>query len=203
MPLEVNNSIFEHVRINRSVYEMFEMRASGRCSKEIVIKNDPGAEITLVAPRLYDWALKNGLLRNIVQSSAPSSVSFTAGTSARVDTKAQMQVFIPGYCMPVWIQVIRMPGMVDSLNEILLGLDNSDEMGMVMDRRAGEKQTLYYTLPLARGAVASPHIPASTLSRQMAGGSRVDHNWAGGTTCHRAPIRGGEAGEGETEVRGA
>ena len=97
-----------------------------------------------------------------------------------------MQVYIPGYCMPVWIQVIRMPGMVDSLNEILLGLDNSDEMGMVMDRRGGERHTLYYTLPLSGGPVMSPHIPAATLSRQLAGGSRVDHNWAGGATCQRA-----------------
>ena len=87
VPLEVDNSIFEHVRINRSVYEMFEMRASGRCSKEIVIKNDPGAEITLVAPRLYDWALKNGLLRNIVRHR--SSVAARAGVGLPVPWRAR------------------------------------------------------------------------------------------------------------------
>jgi len=47
----VANSIFAHVRINTSVYEMFEMRPKhSRVTKDIVIKNDPGAEITLVAP---------------------------------------------------------------------------------------------------------------------------------------------------------
>ena len=177
------NSIFAHVRINTSVYEMFEMRPRhSRVTKDIVIKNDPGAEITLVAPRLYDWALSQGLLRNIVTSSRDASVSFTAGTSAAVDTKAEMEVYLPGYCLPVWLQVIRMPGMVDSLNEILLGLDNTDELGMVMDRRPQVRHTLYHTLPLRETPVISSHIPASTLSRQCAGGSRVDHNWAGGAT---------------------
>ena len=95
------NSIFAHVRINTSVYEMFEMRPRhSRVTKDIVIKNDPGAEITLVAPRLYDWALSQGLLRNIVTSSRDASVSFTAGTSAAVDTKAEMERGISARVLP-------------------------------------------------------------------------------------------------------
>jgi hypothetical protein len=40
----VPGPLYQHLRVVRSIYEVFEMRPSGEVSREIVVKNDPGAE---------------------------------------------------------------------------------------------------------------------------------------------------------------
>ena len=52
----VRGSLYKHLKIVWSIYEVFEDRPPGDVSREIVIKNDPGAEMTLISPILYDWA---------------------------------------------------------------------------------------------------------------------------------------------------
>ena len=52
----VRGLLYKHLRIVRSIYEVFEVRPPGEVSREIVIKNDPGAEMALISPILYDWA---------------------------------------------------------------------------------------------------------------------------------------------------
>jgi hypothetical protein len=73
----VPESIFEHVRIRRSIYEMFDIRSSPRLSvaKLAVVKNDPGAELTLISPTLYDWAKEKEILFNEIISTRPEHQS--------------------------------------------------------------------------------------------------------------------------------
>jgi hypothetical protein len=105
---------------------MFEIRSPRlTVAKLVVVKNDPGAELTLISPTLYDWASKDkGILFDEIISTRAAAVSFTAGAKAEVNTAAHLHVYLPNMNIPVSIQVLSMPGMTDCVNEILLGLDN-------------------------------------------------------------------------------
>ena len=79
--MKVLGSLYQHLRVVRSIHEVFEIRPSGEVSRQIVIKNDPGAEMTLISPILYDWAKEKGLLCDEIIAEA-TKVSFTAGAGA-------------------------------------------------------------------------------------------------------------------------
>jgi len=164
----VSGSLYQHLRVVRSIYEVFEVRPCGEVAREIVIKNDPGAEMTLISPILYDWAREKDIIHDEIVAS-PTKVSFTAGAGAEITTMAQLPVFLPEFMLPVWIQVVRMPGMVDGINHILLGLDNSDMMGQVLHRREGQMYTMYHSIPGAPRPIKSEHQPRETIARQFTG----------------------------------
>ena len=169
----VSNSIFEHVRIRRSIYEMFEIRSPRlTVAKLIVVKNDPGAELTLISPTLYDWAKDKGILFDEIISTRAAAVSFTAGAKAEVSTAAHLHVYLPNMNIPVSLQVLRMPGMTDCVNEILLGLDNTEVLGLELSIR--NRTSTYHSVPNALEPIVSMHIPFETVSRQYAGGSHIE-----------------------------
>ena len=169
----VSNSIFEHVRIRRSIYEMFEIRSPRlTVAKLVVVKNDPGAELTLISPTLYDWAKDKGILFDEIISTRAAAVSFTAGAKAEVNTAAHLHVYLPNMNIPVALQVLRMPGMTDCVNEILLGLDNTEVLGLELSIR--NRTSTYHSVPNALEPIVSTHIPFETVSRQYAGGSHIE-----------------------------
>ena len=164
----VRGSLYRHLKIVRSIYEVFEVRPPGEVSREIVIKNDPGAEMTLISPILYDWAKEKDMLHGEIMAE-PTQVSFTAGAGAAITTMAQLPVHLPDLMLPIFIQVVRMPGMVDGINHILLGLDNTDAMGQVLHRREGHMYTMYHTIPGSPRPIKSIHQPRESIAQQFTG----------------------------------
>jgi len=81
---------------------VFEVRPSGEVSSQIVVKNDPGAEMTLISPILYDWASVKGILQDEIVAEA-TKVSFTAGAGAAITTMAQLPVYLPELMIPIWL----------------------------------------------------------------------------------------------------
>ena len=98
----VRGSLYRHLKIVRSIYEVFEVRPPGEVSREIVIKNDPGAEMTLISPILYDWAKEKDMLHGEIMAEA-TQVSFTAGAGASITTMAQLPVYLPDLMLPIYI----------------------------------------------------------------------------------------------------
>jgi hypothetical protein len=137
---------------------MFEIRSPRlTVAKLIVVKNDPGAELTLISPTLYDWAKDKGILFNEIISTRAAAVSFTAGAKAEVNTAAHLHVYLPNMNIPVSIQVLSMPGMTDCVNEILLGLDNTEVLGLELSIR--NRTSTYHSVPNALEPIVSTHIP--------------------------------------------
>jgi hypothetical protein len=152
---------------------MFEIRSPRlTVAKLVVVKNDPGAELTLISPTLYDWAKDKGILFDEIISTRAAAVSFTAGAKAEVNTAAHLHVYLPNMNIPVALQVLRMPGMTDCVNEILLGLDNTEVLGLELSIR--NRTSTYHSVPNALEPIVSTHIPFETVSRQYAGGSHIE-----------------------------
>jgi hypothetical protein len=66
---------------------------------------------------LYDWAKDKGMPFDEIVSTRASSVSFTAGAKAEVNTAAHLHVYLPNMNIPTSLQALRMPGMTDCLCE--------------------------------------------------------------------------------------
>jgi hypothetical protein len=67
-----------------------------------VIKNDPGAEMTLISPILYDWAKEKDIIHDEITAEA-TKVSFMAGAGAAITTTAQLPVYLPELMIPIWL----------------------------------------------------------------------------------------------------
>jgi hypothetical protein len=115
----VKGSLYQHITVRRSIYEIWEIRPPRENARRVVIKQDPGAELTLISPLLYDYVKERGMLQDEIQSD-DTAVSFTAGAGAIIKQRASFPVFLPEFMLPIWIQVIRMPGMVNNINHIWL-----------------------------------------------------------------------------------
>jgi hypothetical protein len=98
-----------------------------------------------------------------------AAVSFTAGAGAVICQSASFPVFLPEFMLPIWIQVIQMPGMINNINHVVMGLDNSARLGMVLDVRQGMESTVYHTVPCSAGPLRSEHQAQELVSRQFAG----------------------------------
>jgi hypothetical protein len=78
--------------------------------------------------------------------------------------------------------------MTDCLNEILLGLDNTEVLGLELSIR--NRTSTYHTVPNAWEPIVSTHIPYETVSRQYAGGSHIEQvrpKITGATTAFSTP----------------
>jgi hypothetical protein len=124
--------------------------------------------MALISPILYDWAKEKDILHDELVADA-TQVSFTAGKGAEVTTMAQLPAYLPELMLPMWLQVVRMPGVVDGINHILLGLDNTDAMGQVLHRRDGHMYTMYHSIPGSPRPIKSIHQPRESIARQFTG----------------------------------
>ena len=164
----VKGSLYQHITVRRSIYEIWEIRPPRENARRVVIKQDPGAELTLISPLLYDYVKERGMLQDEIQSD-DTAVSFTAGAGAIIKQSASFPVFLPEFMLPIWIQVIRMPGMVHNINHILLGLDNSAKLGLILDLRVGKEMSTYHSVPCSGSPITSEHQAQDLVSRQFAG----------------------------------
>ena len=56
--------LHEQGRVGDNVYEVFQVQPRSRMQQDILIKNDPGAQITFIDPGLFKFGLKEGFIRN-------------------------------------------------------------------------------------------------------------------------------------------
>ena len=101
----VKGSLYQHITVRRSIYEIWEIRPPRENARRVVIKQDPGAELTLISPLLYDYVKERGMLQDEIQSD-DTAVSFTAGAGAIIKQSASFPVFLPEFMLPIWIQVM-------------------------------------------------------------------------------------------------
>jgi hypothetical protein len=138
---------------------------------------------------LYDWAKDKGILFDEIMSTRAPAVSFTAGAKAGVKTAAHLHVYLPNMDIPVSLQVPCMPGMTDCVNEILLGLDNTEVLRLELSIR----NRTYIHLPLGSQRPGAHRVhahPFETASRQYAGGSHIEQvrpKTTGATTAASPP----------------
>ena len=51
-------------RVGGNVYEVYQVQPRSTMQRDVLIKNDSGAQITFVAPDLYEFGIKEGFIRN-------------------------------------------------------------------------------------------------------------------------------------------
>ena len=51
-------------RVGDNVYEVYQVQPRSTMQRDVLIKNDSGAQITFVAPDLYEFGIKEGFIRN-------------------------------------------------------------------------------------------------------------------------------------------
>ena len=51
-------------RVGDNVYEVYQVQPRSTMQRDVLIKNDSGAQITFVAPYLYEFGIKEGFIKN-------------------------------------------------------------------------------------------------------------------------------------------
>jgi hypothetical protein len=51
-------------RVGGNVYEVYQVQPRSTMQRDVLIKNDSGAQITFVAPDLYEFGIKEGFIKN-------------------------------------------------------------------------------------------------------------------------------------------
>jgi hypothetical protein len=115
----------------------------------VLFKTNTGASATLVDRTLYDQGLRMGYIRRDRLLRRPLAVKGIAGRTAcrRV---GEMMIMFPGSEMPVAIQVYPTHETMERAHQVLLGTDNLDMLGAVVDRC--DKKTTYKRVSYLAGA---------------------------------------------------
>jgi hypothetical protein len=115
----------------------------------VLFKTDTGANVTLVDRILYDHGLRMGYIRRDRLLRRPLAVKGIAGRTAcrRV---GEMMIMFPGSEMPVAIHVYPTHEPMERAHQVLLGTDNLDMLGAVVDRC--DKKTTYKRVSYLAGA---------------------------------------------------
>jgi site-specific DNA-cytosine methylase len=129
--------------------------------RDVLIKNDSGAQITFVAPDLYEFGIKEGFIKN--QRKFETEEMLGIGGSTFINTIADMEVCIEGSLIPVTIQVVPNKAIEDRNFQILLGTDNTQHMGATIDLGVGH--TTYSKLPGINRTLTSMHLSGDTATR--------------------------------------
>jgi len=105
-------------RVGENVYEVYQVQPRSTMQRDVLVKNDPGAQITFVAPDLFEFGLKEGFIKN--QRGFETEEMLGIGGSTFINTMADMEVCIEGSLIPVLIQVVPNKAIEDRNFQILL-----------------------------------------------------------------------------------
>ena len=148
-------------RVGENVYEVYQVQPRSTMQRDVLVKNDPGAQITFVAPDLFAFGLKEGFIKN--QRGFETEEMLGIGGSTFINTIADMEVCIEGSLIPVTIQVVPNKAIEDKNFQILLGTDNTQYMGATIN--LGEGHTTYTKLKGVNRTLTSMHLAAETATR--------------------------------------
>ena len=71
-----------------NVYEVYQVQPRSTMQRDVLIKNDSGAQITFVAPDLYEFGIKEGFIKN--QRKFETEKMLGIGGSTFINTIADM-----------------------------------------------------------------------------------------------------------------
>ena len=150
--------------IGESIYEVFQVREDATRITEVLIKNDGGAQVTLVDCVLYDHGMKQGFITNDRKLYRPLRIKgvFGDGGLTRVGT---MHVYLPGCDTTTAIQAYRTHEPMSRAHQILLGTDNTIKLGA--DMSLFKRQTTYHRVPGQTEPKVSIHIDSRSARRQF------------------------------------
>jgi hypothetical protein len=114
-------------RVGGSVYEVYQVQPRSTMQRDVLIKNDSGAQITFIAPDLYEFGIKEGFIKNEREFETEEMLGI--GGSTFINIIADMEVCIEGSLIAVTIQVVPNKAIEDRNFQILLGTDNTEHMG--------------------------------------------------------------------------
>ena len=151
-------------RVGENVYEVFQVQAHVQMRETVLFKIDTGANVTLCDRILYDHGVRMGYIRRDRKLRRPLAVKGIGGRTAcrRV---GDLMVMFPGSETPVAIQVYPTAEPMERAHQVLLGTDNLDMLGAVIDRN--EKCTTYKRVPGRRKPVQSMHLNSTAAQRQF------------------------------------
>jgi hypothetical protein len=153
--------LHEQGRVGDNVYEVFQVQPRSRMQQDVLIKNDPGAQVTFIDPDLFKFGLKEGFIKN--QRDFETEEMLGIGGSTYINTIADMQVCIEGSLIPVTIQVVLNKAIEDRNFQVLLGTDNTQYMGASIN--LGEKHTTYSKLKGINRTLTSMHLAGESATR--------------------------------------
>jgi hypothetical protein len=142
-------------RVGENVYEVFQVQAHVQLKETVLFKIDTGANVTLWDRILYDHDVRIGYIRRDRKLRRPLAVKGIGGRTAcrRVGD-------LSGYP-----SVPDGGADVERAHQVLLGTDNLDMLGAVIDRN--EKCTTYKRVPDRRKPVQSMHLNSTAAQRQF------------------------------------
>ena len=92
-------------RVGGNVYEVYQVQPRSTMQRDVLIKNDSGAQITFISPDLYKFGIKEGFIKNEREFETEEMLGI--GGSTFINIIADMEVCIEGSLIPVTIQVVR------------------------------------------------------------------------------------------------
>jgi len=151
-------------RIGNNVYELLEVAPMRGYRCPVLMKQDPGANVTLVDPSLYHHGIRHGYISNDRALATPMRVKGVAG-SQLVHRVADMEVRMQGHESLITIQIYPNPTPMERAHQVLFGTDNSHHLGAVVDVKG--RQTVYKAIPGLAKPLEVPHLDSDSAQRQF------------------------------------
>jgi hypothetical protein len=105
-------------RVGSNLYEVMQIQPRSALQQDILVKQDTGAQSTLIAPDLFDYAVKQGVITNVHEYEREEVTGIGGGVL--INMKGDMKVCIEGSLIPVVIQVIPSASIQERNFQILL-----------------------------------------------------------------------------------
>ena len=148
-------------RVGKSVLEVMQIQPRAALQQDILVKQDTGAQLSLCAPDLFDYAVEQGVITNVREFEREEVTGIGGGVL--ISVKGDMEVCIEGSLVPVIIQVIPSASIQERNFQILLGTDNTRKLGAQIDLVEGV--TKYTNLPGINRTLSSMHLSPGTANR--------------------------------------
>jgi hypothetical protein len=129
--------------------------------RDVLVKNDTGAQMTFIDTDLFEWCVEEGIITNVRGFEREAMVGI--GGQTLVDQMGDMKVCLEGSMVPVVLQVVPSESICDRNFQILLGTDNTKKLGAQIDLKEGV--TRYTNLPGIDRVLSSMHLSPGTAKR--------------------------------------
>ena len=149
-------------RVGHNVYEVMQVQPRKKImQRDVLVKNDTGAQMTFINTDLFEWCLEEGIITNVRGFEREAMVGI--GGQTLINQMGDMKVCLEGSMVPVVLQVVPSESICDRNFQILLGTDNTKKLGAQIDLKEGV--TRYTNLPGIDRVLSSMHLSPGTAKR--------------------------------------